>query len=198
MTGALEITNRAYATAKIAGIEMCDAYNRQYGTKYVGLMPTNLFGPNDNYHLTQSHVIPALIRRMHAAKVNGSPSVTLWGAGAAYREFLYVDDLASACEFVLTLTEEQYDSISGCGEGYPIVNVGMGVDMSIKSLAETIQSVVGYAGEIRWDASMPDGTPRKLLDVSRLRGLGWQYQHAFIDALGTTYRDYLKNVEALV
>lgn len=181
MTGALEETNRAYAIAKIAGIEMCHSYNAEYGTDYLAVMPTNLYGPNDNFDLTSSHVLPALMRKFHEAKVSGSTEVTLWGSGAPRREFLHVDDLARACVFLM----EQYS-------GSEIVNIGTGKDITIKELGERIADVVGYRGTIAWDTSKPDGTPRKLLDVSRLLGMGWSPQITLRDGIGSTYQWFLE------
>ncbi len=182
LTGELEPTNKAYALAKIAGIVQCQSYNTQYGTNFVSVMPTNLYGPNDNYDLENSHVLPALIRKFHEAKQTGD-KVTLWGTGSAKREFLHVDDLANA---VLHLMET-YDSSE-------IVNIGTGEDISIKEVAEMIREIVGYEGEIIWDTEKPDGTPRKLLDVSRLHGLGWKHSIALVDGIKSTYAQYLKNV----
>ena len=181
MTGALEETNRAYAIAKIAGIEMCHSYNAEYGTDYLAVMPTNLYGPNDNFDLTSSHVLPALMRKFHEAKVSGSTEVTLWGSGAPRREFLHVDDLARACVFLM----EQYS-------GSEIVNIGTGKDITIKELGERIADVVGYRGTIAWDTSKPDGTPRKLLDVSRVLGMGWSPQITLRDGIGSTYQWFLE------
>ncbi|MBS3935583.1 MAG: GDP-L-fucose synthase [Sulfuritalea sp.] len=179
LTGPLEATNRPYALAKIAGIEMCWSYNRQYGTQYLAVMPTNLYGPGDNYHPENSHVIPALIRKFHAAKQSNAPSVTVWGSGTPRREFLYSDDMADACVFLMNLPDEKYQTLLGSDEAKtgrfepPLVNIGTGTDVTIKALAETIRNVVGYPGEILFDPTQPDGTPRKLLDVGRLNGLGW-------------------------
>lgn len=189
LTGPLEPTNRPYAVAKIAGIEMCWAYNRQYGTQYLAVMPTNLYGPGDNYDLEKSHVVPALIRKMHDAKVRGDDSVTVWGTGAPRREFLYSDDMADACVFVM----------SGAGEGHgqllnpetvPLINIGCGEDLTIRELAETVAQVVGFAGRVRFDTTKPDGTPRKLLDISRLTGLGWRPRVALADGMRLAYADY--------
>ncbi len=165
LTGELEPTNEPYAIAKIAGIKMCDAYRDQYGCNFISAMPTNLYGPNDNYDLKTSHVLPALIRKFHEAKTENKPFVEVWGTGAPRREFMHVDDLADACLFLM----EKYDK-----PGF--VNVGTGVDVTIKELAEMIREIVGYEGEIEWDTSKPDGTPRKLMDVSRLDEMGWESQ----------------------
>jgi len=185
LTGPLEETNRAYAVAKIAGIEMCRSLNRQYGTDYLSLMPTNLYGPGDNFDLTTSHVLPALLRKFHEAKVGGGP-VTLWGSGAPLREFLYVDDVGRAVTFCL-------DGVHAADVPDGMLNVGSGEDLTIRDLAELVRTVVGYEGEVEWDASKPDGTPRKLMDVSRLRGLGWAPSVSLEDGLRRTYRWYLEN-----
>ena len=179
LTGPLEPTNRPYALAKIAGIEMCWSYNRQYGTKYLAVMPTNLYGPGDNYHPENSHVIPALIRKFHEAKIAKAKEVVVWGTGTPKREFLYSEDMADACVFLSNLPDDQYDSLLGSDETKsgkfepPLVNVGVGEDVTIKELAETVKEVVGFAGDIVFDTSKPDGTPRKLMDVSRLAHAGW-------------------------
>lgn len=197
LTGPLEPTNRPYAIAKIAGIEMCWSYNRQYGTRFLAVMPTNLYGPGDNYHPENSHVIPALIRKFHEAKVNGEPTVTVWGTGTPRREFLYSDDMAEACVFLMTLPPEQFDALLGSDEAAtgvfmpPLINIGVGEDLTIRELAERVKRVIGYAGEIEFDPSKPDGTPRKLLDVSRLQGLGWKARRSLEEGLAATYADYL-------
>lgn len=181
LTGPLEPTNDAYAIAKIAGIKMCQSYNQQYGTNYISLMPTNLYGPNDNFDLENSHVLPALIRRFHEAKENNSASVRLWGSGSPKREFLHVDDLADACLFLMNKYDES-----------EIINVGTGEDVSISSLAELISDTVGYKGDIEWDTSKPDGTPRKLLDVSKLHQAGWKHSISLQKGIAETcnwYRD---------
>jgi len=182
LTGPLEPTNEPYAIAKIAGIRMCQAYNRQYGTRYLSVMPTNLYGPGDNYSLSQSHVLPALIRKFHEAKRGGAPYVTVWGTGTPRREFLHADDLADACLFLMKQHED--------GE---IVNIGWGQDLPISSLAELVAEIVGYRGEIRYDASRPDGTPRKLLDVSKLTGLGWRARIPLREGLQDTYEWYVRH-----
>lgn len=182
LTGELEPTNEAYALAKISGLKYCEYLNRQYGTDYISCMPTNLYGPNDNYHPQNSHVLPALIRRFHEAKVNGLPSVTVWGTGKVLREFLYVDDLADACVFLM----EHYS-------GNETVNIGTGEDLSIGELAQLVKETVGFTGELLFDTSKPDGTPRKLLDVSKLAGLGWRYQTDLREGLARTYQDFLQN-----
>jgi len=181
LTGPLEPTNEWYAIAKIAGIKMCQAYRRQYGCDFISAMPTNLYGPNDNYDLQTSHVLPALIRKFHEAKMSGAPAVACWGTGAPLREFLYVDDLADACVFLM----ENHS-------GEEFLNVGYGSDLTIKELAETIQRIVGYAGKIVWDSSKPDGTPRKLMDSSRLRALGWRPKIDLETGIRLAYEDFLK------
>jgi GDP-L-fucose synthase len=190
LTGPLEPTNRPYALAKIAGIEMCRAYNRQYGTQYVCAMPTNLYGPGDNYNLETSHVLPALIRRFHEAKVRGDRSVTLWGTGAPRREFLYSDDLATACVQLASLPGEALATMPG-GDAAPLVNVGCGADVTIRELAERVRGIVGADVRIEWDPAKPDGTPRKLLDVARISALGWRPTVALDDGIRRAYADYL-------
>jgi len=182
LTSELEKTNEAYALAKISGLKYCEYLNKQYGTDYISAMPTNLYGPNDNYHPEHSHVLPALIRRFHEAKVNGVKSVTCWGTGTPLREFLYVDDLADACLFLMN----NYS-------GNETVNVGTGKELSIKELTELTAKVIGYEGEILWDTDRPDGTPRKLLDVSKLEKLGWKYQVELEDGIRLAYEDFLNN-----
>lgn len=184
LTGPLEPSNDAYAIAKIAGIKMCQSYNKQYGTNYISLMPTNLYGPNDNFDLESSHVLPALIRKFHEAKESGSPTVTLWGTGSPMREFLHVDDLADASVSLMN----NYD-------GSEIVNVGTGEDVTIKELAELIRDTVGYKGELEWDSSKPDGTPRKLLDVSKIHNLGWKHKTTLEEGIKDTYSWYLERLE---
>jgi GDP-L-fucose synthase len=173
LTGPLEATNRPYAIAKIAGIEMCWAYNRQYGTRYLSVMPTNLYGPGDNYDLQNSHVLPALIRKMHEAKQRGDGEVIVWGTGTPRREFLYSDDMADACVMLMCLPDEQFDQLLAEYQP-PLINVGCGEDVTIRELAETVAKVVGFEGKLVFDTTKPDGTPRKLLDVSRMFGLGWR------------------------
>ncbi len=182
LTSALEPTNEAYALAKISGLKYCEYLNRQYGTDYISVMPTNLYGPNDNYHPEHSHVLPALIRRFHEAKVSGAPSVTCWGDGSPLREFLYVDDLANLCVFLMN----NYS-------GNETVNAGTGKEVTIKQLTEMVAKVVGYEGEIRWDTTRPNGTPRKLLDVSKTRALGWHYTVELSDGIALAYADFLNN-----
>ncbi|MCP5105903.1 MAG: GDP-L-fucose synthase, partial [bacterium] len=185
LTSPLEPTNEAYAIAKIAGLKMCRYYNEQYGTNFISVMPTNLYGPNDNYNLETSHVLPAFIRKFHEAKVNDKPFVELWGTGSPRREFLYVDDLADAVVFLMENCD--YKDI---GE---IINIGVGTDISIKELAETVKKIVNFAGELKWDTSKPDGTPRKLLDVNRLKNLGWQAKISMEEGIKRAYRDFTEN-----
>lgn len=180
LSSALEQTNEAYALAKISGLKYCEYLNRQYGTDYISVMPTNLYGPNDNYHPEHSHVLPALIRRFHEAKETNAPSVTIWGTGKPLREFLYVDDLADACVFLMN----NYS-------GNETVNLGTGKELTIGELAGLVKKVVGYEGEIVYDPSKPDGTPRKLLDVSKLEGLGWHYKTELEDGIRMAYDDFL-------
>jgi GDP-L-fucose synthase len=194
LTGPLESTNRPYALAKIAGIEMCWSYNRQYGTQFLAAMPTNLFGITDRYDLHDSHVIPALLRKMHEAKVNKSSEVVVWGSGAARREFLFCDDAADACVFLMNLTNEQLKPILMQDEMRPIVNIGCGQDLTVREAAELIANVVGFTGRLVFDSSKPDGTPRKLLDTSRLTALGWRSQTPFIEGLRKTYLDFSENI----
>ena len=185
LTGGLEKTNEAYALAKISGLKYCEFLNRQYGTDYISIMPTNLYGPNDNYHPAFSHVMPALIRRFHEAKEADAPYVTCWGDGSPLREFLYVEDLAELCVFLMN----HYS-------GNETVNAGTGKEITIKDLAELVAGIVGYAGEIRWDTTKPNGTPRKLLDVSKAKGLGWTYKTELRDGIRLAYKDFLKNVKS--
>jgi len=190
LTGPLEATNRPYALAKIAGIEMCWSYNRQYGTKWLAAMPTNLYGPGDSYDLNNSHVLPALIRKMHEAKVSGAEEVVLWGSGTPKREFLYVEDLADALVFLATLDVARYDELvdsSRC----PLINVGSGVDLTIRELAEIVAEVIGFKGEFVQDISKPDGTLRKIMDVSKLAQLGWQLNTDLQTGIALAYQDYL-------
>ena len=182
LTSSLEQTNEAYALAKISGLKYCEYLNRQYGTDYISVMPTNLYGPNDNYHPEHSHVLPALIRRFHEAKENGAKSVTCWGTGTPLREFLYVDDLADACVYLMNTYS-----------GNETVNLGTGKELTIKELTELVAKVVGYTGEILWDPSKPDGTPRKLLDVSKLERLGLKYKTELEDGIRLSYEDFLNN-----
>lgn len=191
LTGALEPTNRPYAVAKIAGIEMCWSYNRQYGTRYLAAMPTNLYGPGDNYDLEKSHVMPALIRKMHDAKMNSLPVVTAWGTGCPRREFLFSDDMADATIFLADLPKEKYGEICESADRPPLINIGCGEDLTIRELAGMVREVIGYQGEIEWDTSKPDGTPQKLLNVARLTGLGWHPKVGLKDGIASAYQDYL-------
>ena len=190
LTGPLEPTNRPYAIAKIAGVEMCHAYNRQYGTRYLAVMPTNLYGPNDNYDLNNSHVLPALIRKMHEAKQSGAQEVMVWGTGRPRREFLHSDDMADACLYLLEQPEEKLQSLFS-EQHPPLLNIGCGEDLTIRELAALVQEAVGFTGTLTFDTSKPDGTMRKLLDVSRLAGLGWRAQIRLEDGVRRAYEDYL-------
>ena len=184
LTGLLEETNEPYAIAKITGIKMCESYRRQYGCNFISAMPTNLYGPNDNYDLNNSHVLPAMIRKFHEAKTEHKPFVELWGTGSPLREFLHADDLAEACVFLMNAyNEEQF------------VNIGVGEDLSIKHLAELIKKTVGYEGELKWNADKPDGTPRKLMDVSKLHALGWKHHYDLEEGIKVTYQDFLSKID---
>jgi len=194
LTGVLESTNEPYAIAKIAGIKLCESYNRQYGRDYRSVMPTNLYGENDNFHPENSHVIPALIRRFHEAKISGEPVVTAWGSGKAMREFLFVSEMAEASIHVMNLDSEIYNNITE--EMLSHVNIGTGNDCTIKELVETVCKVVGYQGRIEWDLSKPDGTPRKLMDVSRLERLGWKAKTSLEEGLNRTYAWFLENQDS--
>jgi GDP-L-fucose synthase len=194
LSGPLESTNRAYAVAKISGIEMCAAYNRQYGTKFLAAMPTNLYGPNDNYDIQNSHVLPALIRKFHEAKVGGADAAVVWGTGSSRREFLYSDDLADAVVFLMSLPDPTFDDLVGSGN--PLINIGVGTDLTIRELATLVKTVVQFSGDIRWDASKPDGTPQKLLDVSRMTALGWRPKVELAQGIGAAYRDFLSRAAA--
>lgn len=185
LTSPLEPTNEPYAVAKIAGIKLCGAMNRQYGTDYISVMPTNLYGPNDNYHRENAHVLPMLLRRFHEAKIDRQASVIVWGTGNPKREFMYVDDMADACVFLM----EKF-SAKDIGE---LINIGTGEDCTIRELAELIKDVVGFKGELLFDPTKPDGTPRKLLDVSHLQNLGWRFKTSLRDGLAATYKDFLEN-----
>jgi GDP-L-fucose synthase len=199
LTGPLEPSNRAYAMAKIAGIEMCWSYNRQYGTKYLSAMPTNLYGPGDNYHPQNSHVIPALIRKFHEARLAGAPSVSVWGSGTPLREFLYSEDMAEACVFLMNLPDDKFDGLLGSDEMVsgrfqpPLINVGYGSDITIRELAETVREVVGFEGALTFDSSKPDGTPRKLMDVSKLAAIGWRAKTGLREGLALAYADFRRN-----
>ena len=199
LTGPLEPTNRPYALAKISGIEMCWSYNRQYGTQYLAAMPTNLYGAGDNYHSENSHVIPALIRKFHEAKVNSDSAVTVWGTGTPMREFLYSDDMAKACVFVMNLPDELYQPLLAAdrNDGLPpLLNLGSGTDLTISELANLLKDVIGFDGPIIFDASKPDGTMRKLMDSSRLNKLGWMVSTSLKDGLRKAYEDF-KSYESL-
>ncbi len=189
MMGKLEATNEPYAVAKIAGIKLCESYNRQYGTDFRSVMPTNLYGPGDNYHPENSHVLPALIRRFHEAKLDDLPSVVIWGTGSAQREFLFVDDMAEACLHVMDLPLGTYRNVTEPMESH--INVGSGHDLSILDLAETVKGVVGYSGTIEPDPSKPDGAPRKLLNVDRLKNLGWESKTGLVSGIALAYEDFL-------
>jgi GDP-L-fucose synthase len=195
LTGTLEPTNEPYAIAKIAGIKLCESYNRQYGVDYRSVMPTNLYGTGDNYHPENSHVIPALIRRFHEAKVANAPSVTIWGTGTPKREFLYVDDMAAASVYVMDLDKKTYDAHTQPMQSH--INVGYGEDVTIRELAQAIGQVVGYKGEIVFDVSKPDGTPRKWMDSSRLNALGWKPQIDLQSGLAKAYEDFVTHTNVL-
>jgi GDP-L-fucose synthase len=190
LTGPLEPTNRPYAVAKIAGIETCHAFNRQFGTRFIAAMPTNLYGPNDNYDLTTSHVLPALIRKMHEAKLSNRASVEVWGTGSVRREFLHVDDLAAACIFLMSLPAEQLDPLVRSETESPLLNIGCGEDLTIRELAELIRKVVGFEGELVFDAGKPDGTPRKLLDIDKIKKLGWEPRISLEQGVAAVYREF--------
>lgn len=197
LTGPLELTNRPYAVAKIAGIETCWAFNRQYGTQFLAVMPTNLFGPGENFDLGTSHVLAALLRKAIEAKSANAAKMTVWGSGTPRREFLYVDDLARACAFLMNLQDEKFGSLLR-SDAPPLVNVGTGEDLTIRELAETICRVVGFAGALEFDLSKPDGTPRKLLDVSRMHALGWTAQTSLEDGLRMLAKDFAARLEVTV
>jgi GDP-L-fucose synthase len=194
LTGVLEPTNEPYALAKISGIKLCESYNRQYGTDYRSVMPTNLYGQGDNFHPKNSHVIPALMRRFHEAKENKDNEVVVWGSGRVKREFLHVDDMAAACVFVLALDKEQYSEDIQIMLSH--VNVGTGIDCTIRELAESVKKVVGFEGELAFDGSKPDGALRKLLDISRLKKMGWEHTIALEEGLLLTYKWFLENKDA--
>jgi GDP-L-fucose synthase len=197
LTGPLEATNRPYAIAKIAGVEMCWSYNRQYGTRYLAAMPSNLYGPGDNYHPENSHVIPALIRKFHEAKVSDNAVVTVWGTGTPRREFVYSDDMADACIYLMSLPEKKFASLLGSDEAQtgcfepPLVNVGVGEDITIRDLAIMIRKVIGFKGELVFDTSKPDGTPRKLMDTTRLNSMGWCARTPLAEGLAVAYREFV-------
>ncbi len=194
LTGELEPTNRPYAVAKIGGIEQCWAYNRQYGTRFIAAMPTNLYGPGDNYDLETSHVLPALIHKMHIAKADGAASVTLWGTGRPRREFLFNQDLAAACVHLLNLDDAAYSTVVGHEDIAPLVNIGSGSDVTIKELAAIVAKVVGFEGRIEWDTRKPDGTPRKLMDSSRIFSLSWRPKISLEQGIQIAYDDFCANV----
>jgi len=195
LTGPLETTNRAYAVAKIAGIEMCWSYNRQHGAQFLAVMPTNLFGPGDNYDLESSHVLPALIRKAHEAKATGRAELVVWGSGNPRREFLYSDEMADACVFLLSLSGERYASLVR-PEAPPLLNIGCGTDITIRELAQMVCKVVGFRGALRFDASKPDGVPQKLLDVTRLAALGWQARLPLQEGISRAYANFLEVLRA--
>jgi len=192
LTGALEPTNDAYAIAKIAGIAQCRSYNDQYGTRFLSAMPNNLYGPNDNFDLTNSHVLPALIRKFHEAKVTGADSVTVWGSGSPLREFMHVDDLASASLFLMNLPEDSYTALLTCQASPALINVGSGEEISIAGLAGMVKDIVGFDGQIVFDTSKPDGTPRKLADSSRLHALGWRHRINLAEGVRDAYRWFVE------
>ncbi len=192
LTGTLEPTNEPYAIAKIAGVKLCESYNRQHGTDYRSVMPTNLYGPGDNYHPENSHVIPGLLRRFHEAKQSAAPEVLIWGTGAPMREFLYVDDMAEACLHIMELDNETYARNTQPMLSH--INIGTGEDLAIRDLAKAIGEVVGYQGRIAFDTSKPDGTPRKLMDVGRMKGLGWRPQVGLLEGLALAYADFLASM----
>ena len=193
LTGELEPTNRSYAIAKIAGIEMCWAYNRQYGTKYMAAMPTNLYGPGDNYDLEKSHVLPALIRKMHEAKNSNAEQVTIWGTGTPKREFLYNEDMAKACVYLMNLGDEEYKSFIS-EEKAPLINIGTGEDQTIAEIAQLVADVIGFKGKLVYDTSKPDGTMRKLLDVNRIKSLGWQPSVDLKTGIQKAYQAWLQTI----
>ena len=191
LTGPLELTNRAYALAKIAGVEMCGSYNRQYDTHNIAIMPTNLYGPGDNYDVENNHVIPALIRKFHEAKINNQPRVVIWGTGSPRREFLYSEDLAEACVYIAQLSSVRFTNLLKATS--PLINVGYGEDLTIKDLALTIQKIIEFKGEIDFDVNRPNGTPRKIMDSTTINQLGWSPKVSLIDGIKMTYQDFLKS-----
>jgi GDP-L-fucose synthase len=197
LTGSLEETNRPYAVAKIAGVEMCRAYNRQYGTRFLAAMPTNLYGPGDSYDLNASHVIPALMRKMHEAKIGNSDHVEAWGSGNAKREFLYSDDAADACVFLMNLADSEFDKIAADLHSWPLVNIGVGEDLTIRDLSGLIAEIVGFNGRLQFDASKPDGTPRKLLNIDRLKSTGWSPRTSLRHGLTLAYEKFLADYPAV-
>jgi GDP-L-fucose synthase len=197
LTGPLEFTNRSYAIAKIAGIEMCWAFNRQHGTNFLAAMPTNLYGPGDNYDLENSHVLPALIRKVHEAKQRGDGKIVLWGSGKPLREFLYSDDMAAACVYLVNLPEERFQQIVRDPENPPIINIGSSSEIAIIDLLRLVCRVIGYEGEIELDRSRPDGTPRKLMDSSRINALGWHHSISLEEGIARSYQDLIARYETL-
>lgn len=197
LTGPLEVTNQAYAVAKIAGIEMCRSYNQQHGTRYLAAMPNNMYGPGDNYDLESSHVLPALIRKMHEAKKRGADRVAIWGTGSPRREFVHSDDTADACVMLMNLPDEAFRDVLRSSSGFPLINIGGGQDRTISDLARIVASVVGFRGELEFDTTKPDGTPRKLLDASRLRKLGWSPRVPLESGIAAAYQDYLSRENTL-
>jgi len=191
LTGPLELTNKAYALAKIAGVEMCGSYNRQYGTQNIAVMPTNLYGPGDNYDIEDNHVMPALIRKFHEAKTNNHPRVVIWGTGSPRREFLYSEDLAEACVYIAQLPSVRFENLLKASS--PLINVGYGEDLTIKDLALTIQKIIGFKGEIDFDVNRPNGTPRKIMDSTTINQLGWSPKVSLTDGIKMAYQDFLKN-----
>lgn len=197
LTGSLELTNRPYAIAKITGIEQCWAYNRQYGTRFIAVMPTNLYGPQDNYDLENSHVLAALIRKIHQAKINNLSFVTVWGSGFPQREFLYIDDLADACVFLMNLPDEKYNKLLLNNTQPPLINIGWGKDISIKELVNLVKEIIGYTGNVSWDTSKPDGTPRKLLNIDKITELGWMPKVKLKEGMKLTYNYYKKHEQRI-
>ncbi len=195
LTGSLEPTNEPYAIAKIAGIKMCESYNRQYGSRFYSVMPTNLYGPGDNFNLENSHVLPALIRKFHAARESGAQEVVVWGSGTAMREFMHVDDMASACVFVMSLADETVERSFLAYPSPAFVNVGTGRDVTIRQLAESIRDIIGFRGDLVFDTGKPDGAPRKLLDVSRLAAMGWTAEIELREGIASTYNWYLEHFD---
>ena len=191
LTGPLDLTNKAYALAKIAGVEMCGSYNRQYGTQNIAVMPTNLYGPGDNYDIEDNHVMPALIRKFHEAKTNNHPRVVIWGTGSPRREFLYSEDLAEACVYIAQLPSVRFENLLKASS--PLINVGYGEDLTIKDLALTIQKIIGFKGEIDFDVNRPNGTPRKIIDSTTINQLGWSPKVSLTDGIKMAYQDFLKN-----
>jgi len=191
LTGPLEKTNSAYAVAKIAGIEMCQAYNRQFGTRFLAVMPTNLYGAGDHYDLQNSHVLPALVRKIHEAKLRGDDHVVIWGTGSPRREFLYCDDLAEACVYIMKLADSKFIDLLTESDTPALINIGCGEDQTIEELAEIIKQVVGFEKPLKFDTSKPDGPPRKLLDVSKLHAIGWKHHTSLLDGIKAAYSDFL-------